>query len=494
MSVAGDQKVRDTTPLLWNPIPVKFLIPSEESRKTRWRWCRDAGEMHLDGEQVILNGRRWRPFLPGKPQSIHFLRNDIHDVEQQGDRVVCTVVLEDGKQEPLALQFGSEEIAREVAARWPNVRTAISLEQETFQQALARSGGRVWATPALAGICVLVFIAMVASGVPLAPRGPELIPWGTNFGPRTLRGEPWRLFTSIFLHFGVVHLLLNSLSLVSLGPLTEKLLGSARFLILYIVSGLCGSMMSLLWNPAVNSAGASGAIFGVMGALLAIMVNPVSRVPAMVAANYRNSALLFLGLNALNSLRPGIDMAAHLAGFGAGFVLGWLFTRPMPEAGQSPPRLNPVPGGAVAVGLLAALALLLFHPGAEAVSRRAFRFSVAEFSAAEEAALGREAQLRKLLGDGEITDRQWAERTQAEVVPLWDNALDASLLVPAGNTRAQRDLSVLLSKYASTQILATGLYAEAILQDDQSKRKEADDFSRRQRTRQEIIRGLIKKL
>src|SRR6059058_5001142 len=125
----------------------------------------------------------------------------------------------------------------------------------------------------LVGLNLTVFVAMAVAGVSaLDPSGEALLPWGANFGPRTLSGEPWRLLTSTFLHFGIIHLALNMWCLWALGTLAEPLFGWAAFLLLYLLSGLGGSVLSMLVHPMVVSAGASGAVFGVAGGVITFLL------------------------------------------------------------------------------------------------------------------------------------------------------------------------------------------------------------------------------
>ena len=95
-----------------------------------------------------------------------------------------------------------------------------------------------------------------------------VLEWGANFGPKTMDGQWWRLFTSMFLHFGIIHIGFNMWVLWNVGRLVERLVGNFGFALLYVVSGLLGSVASLAWNPTTISAGASGAVFGVVGALI----------------------------------------------------------------------------------------------------------------------------------------------------------------------------------------------------------------------------------
>nr|WP_054752968.1 rhomboid family intramembrane serine protease [Piscibacillus salipiscarius] len=90
---------------------------------------------------------------------------------------------------------------------------------------------------------------------------------GLKFNPFIAQGEYWRIITSMFLHIGLIHLLMNMIALYYLGEVTEKIYGTKRFLVIYFIAGIFGSIASFATNDSV-SAGASGAIFGLFGALL----------------------------------------------------------------------------------------------------------------------------------------------------------------------------------------------------------------------------------
>ena len=110
---------------------------------------------------------------------------------------------------------------------------------------------------------VVAFILMALTGASfMDPSADSLTAWGANYGPLTLNGQSWRMFTSLFLHFGLIHLLMNMIVLANIGPFIESLSGSTAFATLYLVAGLGGSAASLAWHPWTVSAGASGAIFG----------------------------------------------------------------------------------------------------------------------------------------------------------------------------------------------------------------------------------------
>jgi len=186
-----------------------------------------------------------------------------------------------------------------------------------------RAGYRV--TPLLLWLNLLVYGALGLNGHNFwQPSSAELVRWGSNFSPLTLPGEPWRLLSSTFLHGGVAHLLLNMSSLVFLGLLTERLTGSRRLLLVYLLCGVGGSLASLWWHTAgVNSVGASGAIFGLYGLLLATLV----RRPLAFSRPERYTVLLFVFYLMVSSLTGGLqahttDNAAHVGGLLTGAVLG----------------------------------------------------------------------------------------------------------------------------------------------------------------------------
>ena len=186
----------------------------------------------------------------------------------------------------------------------------------------------VWTIVAL-NIAVMVLMALADPMNLLAPSIETLVQWGADYGPRTLRHEWWRLLTCTFLHIGVVHLLFNMWALLQVGRVMERLVGNTGFGLLYLVSGIAGSLLSVTWNPIVTSAGASGAVFGVYGALLGLVLRQRKTFPKGVVRELRNSALSMLGYNVLYCLsQSGIDEAAHLGGALAGLLCGLMLSQP----------------------------------------------------------------------------------------------------------------------------------------------------------------------
>jgi rhomboid protease GluP len=198
-------------------------------------------------------------------------------------------------------------------------------------------------TYTIIAINAIVYLAMCVKGVsPISPTVQEVIPWGASFGPVTMGGQWWRLFTEIFVHFGIIHIAVNMYILYQVGVLTEILFGKVRFIILYLVAGLAGSLTSLYVHPLGVSAGASGAIFGVFGALLAFLLIERGVIPKRAAMQIARSLAIFLGYNLIYGLASKTtDLSAHVGGLVIGFVVGCvLLLRPRATGPERMPLLQ----------------------------------------------------------------------------------------------------------------------------------------------------------
>jgi rhomboid protease GluP len=210
------------------------------------------------------------------------------------------------------------------------LRAALGMplqEQDRFADFEATLDGltpRIIVTPALIALNVGVFLVMVLAGANvLKPNIPVMLQWGANYGPLTTNGQWWRLLSGTFLHFGVIHLLVNMWVLRDVGREVERLVGSTGFLIGYLVSGFFGSLASVFWQEAAVSAGASGAVFGVFGMLLGFVVLRKGSIPVEALRDRAGGAIAFLIFNLIVGLSvPWIDQAAHIGGFIAGCVCG----------------------------------------------------------------------------------------------------------------------------------------------------------------------------
>jgi membrane associated rhomboid family serine protease len=153
-------------------------------------------------------------------------------------------------------------------------RVTTGVRRASFEGA----GSRV--TRILIGLNVAVYVAELATGGGVYGTGSVIYEKGVLIAGRALdsdgnvigvgEGDWWRLITATFLHYGPFHLILNMLALWWFGSLLERRIGSGKFLLLYIVSGLAGSAGALIMDPTVPTVGASGAIFGILGAGLVL--------------------------------------------------------------------------------------------------------------------------------------------------------------------------------------------------------------------------------
>ncbi len=148
-----------------------------------------------------------------------------------------------------------------------------------------------------------------------------LVTYGAKINALILQGEFWRFITPIFLHAGLLHLGANSYSLFYLGTQTELFFGPKRFTVIYLFSGLMGSIASFAFS-ASPSVGASGAIFGLMGAMLYI----IYRRPALLQTSLGINLVTIIGINlALGFTNVGIDNYAHIGGLIGGFLITGTF-------------------------------------------------------------------------------------------------------------------------------------------------------------------------
>lgn len=182
-----------------------------------------------------------------------------------------------------------------------------------------RSRGKV--TLVLAAINILLFFIMDFVGE--TESGIYMLQHGASYVPAILEDhEYYRLFTCMFLHFSIEHLFGNMLTLIFLGDMLEKMIGKGRFILIYFLGGLAGNLLSMakevLTDAFAVSAGASGALFAVMGALVFLVIRHRGRIPGISSERLVFMALLTLADGFFSS---GVDYMAHLGGMLAGFLL-----------------------------------------------------------------------------------------------------------------------------------------------------------------------------
>jgi rhomboid protease GluP len=176
-------------------------------------------------------------------------------------------------------------------------------------------------TPILIYLNIGIFLIMAFAGLGfISFKTKDLLEWGANYRPITTNGQWWRLLTNTFLHGGLMHVVANMYGLLFVGIFLEPLLGKTKYLILYLLTGILASCASLWWYDATGSVGASGAIFGLYGIFLALLLTKVF--PPDFGKAFLASTLVFIGYNLLMGLTGGIDNAAHIGGLLSGFIIG----------------------------------------------------------------------------------------------------------------------------------------------------------------------------
>jgi rhomboid protease GluP len=295
------------------------------------------GRIAIDDASVRVAGRRRRG-IAREPVELAFPTAQVRDATSYGKLVWFFVDPAPGDPGPARRMVvyarndaDAQAIFDALPRRMSPERAQARAEQDAFLDTINRTTPRLLVTPALVAINIAVFVAMLAAGAGLWGGNPAVhIRWGANYGPATAAGEWWRLVTNTFLHFGLVHVALNMYALFDAGRLAERLFGPARFLALYLVSGVAGSVASLWWNPSVNSAGASGAVFGVIGALLVYSIDRRNGMPRAVMQDHRFTLLAFLVYSlAFGLMHTNVDNAAHVGGLVAGMLAALAWPRPV---------------------------------------------------------------------------------------------------------------------------------------------------------------------
>src|SRR3954451_22397436 len=180
-----------------------------------------------------------------------------------------------------------------------------------------RAGGAI-VTKALIAANVVVYLITVVQGGGLSAPGGSLFQNWALYGPLVAQGDWWRLMTAAFLHASVLHIAFNMLALWWLGRPVEEYLGPVRYIALYLVSGLAGSAGALLLSPTAVTVGASGAIFGIMGALLILEWQHTGSLGGNAAS--------LIAINLLISFAiPGISIGGHIGGLIGGILITLAF-------------------------------------------------------------------------------------------------------------------------------------------------------------------------
>jgi membrane associated rhomboid family serine protease len=416
-----------------------------------------AGSVQLTPTHLVV--RAWVRTWLGAPEQVEVdvPLADIHNVVRDGAQIHFEYKRRFSWHRQVELTTESPEHARELMEGLPREQSA-GFEQRwaelrDYNRRVKAANVRVWVTPAVLAVNVLVFAAMAVAGGTLGEFQPQLyIDWGANYGELTVTGQWWRLVTALFVHFNLMHLVLNMWAFWNIGRLTERLYGNGLMLLLYFGSGVLASLTTVLWDPTHYSVGASGAIFGIFGAFLAFLSHRETHVPVTVIRAHWLSTGLFVVFNLVNAaLAPEIDNAAHIGGLLGGFALGWILARPLESAQE---REFPFRQLLAACGLLGvALVSFRWHEGNTALS------APEKYLAAHPKLVKDEVKnielwqgLLNRLAAGRVTPAELADRFEHDVLPFWvetDRQLKREALSTPGD---QRPVAALMAEVARLRI------------------------------------------
>lgn len=341
--------------------------------------------------------------------------------------------------------------------------------------------GRAWWRSASAFLIACnILVALIAfvfgAGLWHSDRVVQLA-WGANFGPATKDGEWWRLGSAMFLHFGVLHLGTNMVALFDSGRLVESAFGWRRFVGVYFVSGLVGNLLSLyVHGDQAASGGASGAIFGVYGALLIYLVWHRRRLlPQDFRWMFWAASASALGMLALGVFIPGIDNAAHFGGLLAGMSAGFVLLPPL-KAGVAPDLKVRLWASSVFFGVVLILFLCIPEPTYRWTDEVTARTGIQLFIA-EDAKIN--ARLRDILEEGRragVSFDQVAGKIETDVAEPYVQSFEQLSELDIGAKTPSAERVEILRRYAAIRRDASHELAAGL----------------RQKNRQQVLNALEK--
>lgn len=313
-------------------------------------------------------------------------------------------------------------------------------------------------TPLILYANVLVFIVMAVAGVNVFdPPSTTLADWGGNLGGLTLNGEVWRLFTCMFLHAGFFHLAANVYPLLLVGSVLEIHIGKVRYAVSYIVCGIMASISSVVYHENTVSVGASGAIFGLFGLLLSLLLTKSLNVSDSSRKNLLAAVGMFTVYNLIGGFREeGIDNAAHIGGLVCGAIIGFLYS-PSLRHGESSRIAT-----ATIAGIALATALLL--PSVFSTRHSEYYAVLEEFGDTEEKAVQIYHVSRPTVGSRAAL--RYKQRVQTESIDLWKRSI--AQLHSLRNLSSEQQARVdLLVQYCALRIEVCELLQQSVTDGDE---------------------------
>jgi|GEM_PF-542675 len=393
-------------------------------------------------KKVVFKAHR-RAFFSNRPMEVSFGAADIDNVVLHGNSVrFDTLKGRAGRNRtPFIFWLKDRAQASAMAAilAWDAPSDSVAPFSYVGRPPRAWRTDYKSATTVLVALNLVVFVAMAAfttAGWSTAGDSAPYIKYGANNGPLTSQGEWWRLVASLFLHFGLLHLLFNLCALVPIGQALERATGRALFLLAYFATGIAGGLTSILVHGGNTwSAGASGAIFGLYGVFIGMILRERQLTPDTRVKPLTATALLFLGYNVLYGMRdPTVDLAAHCGGLASGFILGLFIAAPL-EPGEGARFLKKtfIPCAIAATLMIGVEAGLVRHFGYDVWAQYLFEKTVGDFQAEEKDNL----QAYHATQTSPVTDEgnRKVERAAAQLNRFYDQWIAAMAAVTSTSPR-----------------------------------------------------------
>lgn len=360
-----------------------------------------------------------------------------------------------------AVQRAFRRHAQRQAQAAGQVAWAEALAHDAFEQRLREKTPSLWALYAVVALNVGVWLANLVDGLsPMQPATADLFRWGASSASAVVRdGDYWRLITATVLHGGLMHLALNMYALWVGGTQVCRWFGNGQFLLIYWGSALAGAALSLHFSAQeAVSVGASGAVFGVLGAVLAGVWQHRERVPKAVVNQLLTSQGLFVAISlAQGFTRDGIDNAAHVGGLLAGATMAWLLVELVDEQANAAQRRRRQWQATALTTLAVAGLVWAAPPGVDHralfAEQTALREVLPAFQQAEQA-LQSDAKAQQ---EGRLSPREWVEAMEQTHIPAYRALGQALARAPAG-VRSDRldDLRGLQAGVLELMVLEVG--------------------------------------
>ncbi|HOX36787.1 MAG TPA: rhomboid family intramembrane serine protease [Candidatus Brocadiia bacterium] len=299
-------------------------------------------------------------------------------------------------------------------------------ESEEFVERLDELAPTTHATYFLIAANALWFVFMLMNGVDISrPTTAQIERFGALSGVRVIEGEPWRLLSAAFVHVGIFHIALNMWCLWNVGPLLERMMGRTAFAIAYLASALGGSLCGLWLHPLIVSAGASGAVFGLFGALVGFAVLRRGDMQGVFGRLAKSGAKVVAANLFFGFLIPNIDNAAHVGGLVTGAVFGAVLSRDLRASAPKRSFYQVI----VALVLIAGMVygshyriMELRRPENADMAPVRMGKLMKEIDQAEKLSAERITAAYASLQGGFTTPAEFAGEIRGSIIPLWEKA------------------------------------------------------------------------